>query len=107
MFRSFITKFFFFFPTFLILTRFFFFRFLIQMESQNIFWKMLRMALKSRCRLLSCCVLSLLLLNRKLGLFSREEADDGLFESLFATMADTSADFTGVFRELAEVKNPC
>lgn len=40
---------------------------------------------------------------RKLGLFSVEEDDDGLFESLFATMADTSADFTGTFRELAQV----
>lgn len=40
---------------------------------------------------------------RKLGLFSAEDDDDGLFESLFATMADTSADFTGAFRELAQV----
>lgn len=40
---------------------------------------------------------------RKLGLFCKEDADDGLFESLFATMADTSADFTGVFRELMKV----
>lgn len=42
---------------------------------------------------------------RKLGLFSVEEDDDGLFESLFVTMADTSADFTGTFRELAQVIN--
>lgn len=33
---------------------------------------------------------------------SKEEDDDGLFESLFVTMADTSADFTGVFRELSK-----
>ena len=42
---------------------------------------------------------------RKLGLFSTEDDDEGLFESLFATMADTSADFTGTFRELAKVQN--
>ncbi|CAB1104690.1 unnamed protein product [Ectocarpus sp. CCAP 1310/34] len=42
-------------------------------------------------------------MRRKLGLFSVEEDDDGLFESLFATMADTSADFTGTFRELAQL----
>lgn len=41
---------------------------------------------------------------RKLGLFSAEDDDEGLFESLFATMADTSADFTGTFRELAQVQ---
>ena len=39
---------------------------------------------------------------RKLGLVSKEKDDDGLFESLFATMADTSADFTGDFRELSK-----
>ncbi|CAM9341192.1 unnamed protein product [Ectocarpus sp. 12 AP-2014] len=42
-------------------------------------------------------------MRRKLGLFSVEEDDDGLFELLFATMADTSADFTGTFRELAQL----
>eukprot|EP00903_Cladosiphon_okamuranus_P008307 g7991.t1 len=42
-------------------------------------------------------------MRRKLGLFSAEDDDEGLFESLFATMADTSADFTGTFRELAQV----
>lgn len=41
--------------------------------------------------------------SRKLGLFSAEDDDEGLFQSLFATMADTSADFTGTFRELAQV----
>ncbi|CAM9433194.1 unnamed protein product, partial [Hapterophycus canaliculatus] len=41
---------------------------------------------------------------RKLGLFSAEEEDDGLFESLFTTMAETSTDFTGTFRELAQVR---
>lgn len=41
-------------------------------------------------------------IHRKLGLVSKEKDDDGLFESLFATMADTSADFTGVFRELSK-----
>eukprot|EP00752_Nemacystus_decipiens_P012066 g10697.t1 len=42
-------------------------------------------------------------MRRKLGLFSAEDDDEGLFESLFATMADTSADFTGTFRELVQV----
>ena len=40
---------------------------------------------------------------RKLGLFSKEDDDEGLFGSLFLTMADTSADFTGTFQELAQV----
>lgn len=51
------------------------------------------------------CMLTSITPIRKLGLFSVEEDDDGLFESLFATMADTSADFTGTFRELSQVTN--
>ncbi|CAM9648022.1 unnamed protein product [Laminaria digitata] len=42
-------------------------------------------------------------MRRKLGLFSKEDDDEGLFSSLFLTMADTSADFTGTFQELAQL----
>ncbi|CAN0424981.1 unnamed protein product [Ascophyllum nodosum] len=46
-------------------------------------------------------------MRRKLGLFTPEDDDEGLFESLFSTMADTFADFTGVFRELSKACMSC